>query len=43
MIIRNELHDAGIKCELDGESQGGFAVIVETKGISGRDVTRRRS
>jgi hypothetical protein len=31
VIIRNELHDAGIKCELDGESQGGFTKIVETK------------
>ena len=30
-IIRNELHDAGIACELDGESQGGFTGIVETK------------
>lgn len=30
-IIRNQLHDAGIKCELDGESQGGFTEIVETK------------
>ena len=30
-IIRNELHNAGIKCELDGESQGGFTEIVETK------------
>lgn len=30
-IIRNELHEAGIKCELDGESQGGFTEIVETK------------
>ena len=30
-IIRNELHDAGIKCELDGESQGGFTEIVQTK------------
>jgi len=30
-IIRNELHDAGIKCELDGESQGGFTELVETK------------
>jgi hypothetical protein len=30
-IIRNELHDAGIKCELDGESQGKFTEIVETK------------
>jgi hypothetical protein len=30
-IIRNELHDAGIKCELDGESQGGFTEIVPTK------------
>ena len=30
-IIRNQFHDAGIKCELDGESQGGFTEIVETK------------
>ena len=30
-IIRNQLHDAGIKCELDGDSQGGFTEIVETK------------
>lgn len=30
-IIRNQLHDAGIKCELDGNSQGGFIEIVETK------------
>ncbi len=30
-IIRNQLHDAGIKCELDGASQGGFTEIVETK------------
>ena len=30
-IIRNQLHDIGIKCELDGESQGGFTDIVETK------------
>jgi hypothetical protein len=30
-ILRNELHEAGIKCELDGESQGGFTEIVETK------------
>ena len=30
-IIRNQLHDAGIKCELDGNSQGGFTEIVETK------------
>ncbi len=30
-IIRNQLHDAGIKCELDGESQGGLPGIVETK------------
>ena len=29
-IIRNQLHDAGIKCELDGDSQGGFTEIVET-------------
>lgn len=30
-IIRNQLHDAGIKCELDGATQGGFTEIVETK------------
>ena len=30
-IIRNELHEAGIAAELDGESQGGFTEIVETK------------
>ncbi len=30
-IIRNELHDAGISCELDGETQGGFTELVETK------------
>jgi hypothetical protein len=30
-IIRNQLHEAGIACELDGESQGGFTEIVETK------------
>ena len=30
-IIRNQLRDAGIKCELDGDSQGGFTEIVETK------------
>ena len=30
-IIRNQLHDIGIKCELDGVSQGGFTEIVETK------------
>lgn len=30
-IIRNELQADGIACELDGESQGGFTGIVETK------------
>jgi hypothetical protein len=30
-IIRNELREEGIACELDGESQGGFTEIVETK------------
>jgi hypothetical protein len=30
-IIRNELRDEGIACELDGESQGGFTEIVEMK------------
>ena len=30
-IIRNQLHAAGIACELDGESQGGFTELVEIK------------
>ena len=30
-ILKNELHDAGISCELDGESQGGFTDLVETR------------
>lgn len=30
-IIRNELRDAGISCQIDGESQGGFTEIVESK------------
>jgi hypothetical protein len=30
-IIRNELHAEGIACELDGETQGGFTPLVETK------------
>ncbi|MHB8974444.1 MAG: putative signal transducing protein [Pirellulaceae bacterium] len=30
-IIRNDLRAAGITCELDGESQGGFIELVETK------------
>ncbi len=30
-ILRSLLHDAGIACELDGESQGGFTHLVETK------------
>lgn len=30
-IIRNELRAEGIACELDGESQGGFTELVETK------------
>jgi hypothetical protein len=30
-ILRNELHSEGISCELDGESQGGFTELVETK------------
>lgn len=42
-IIRNELHDAGIKCELDGESQGGFTEIVETKLlVRAKDAGRAR-
>lgn len=30
-LIRNQLNDVGIACELDGESQGGFTHLVETK------------
>lgn len=30
-ILKNELHEAGIACELDGVSQGGFTELVETK------------
>jgi hypothetical protein len=30
-LLRNELHDAGIASELDGETQGGFTDLVETK------------
>jgi hypothetical protein len=30
-LIRNELRDAGISCELDGETQGGFTDLVETR------------
>ena len=42
-IIRNQLHDAGIKCELDGELQGGFTGIVETKLlVRAGDVDRAR-
>lgn len=42
-IIRNQLHDAGIKCELDGASQGGFVEIVETKLlVRAGDVDRAR-
>ena len=42
-IIRNELRDLGIKCELDGESQGGFTEIVETKLlVRAWDVDRAR-
>ena len=40
-IIRNRLHDAGIACELDGESQGGFTDLVETKLlVHARDLDR---
>lgn len=42
-IIRNQLQDAGIKCELDGDSQGGFTEIVETKLlVRAGDVDRAR-
>ena len=30
-IIRNMLQDAGIACELEGESQGGFTELVESR------------
>lgn len=30
-LVRNELRDAGISCELDGETQGGFTELVETR------------
>lgn len=42
-IIRNQLLDDGIKCELDGASQGGFTEIVETKLlVRAGDVNRAR-
>lgn len=42
-IIRNQLQAAGIKCELDGDSQGGFTEIVETKLlVRAEDVDRAR-
>ena len=42
-IIRNELHAEGIACELDGESQGGFTEIVETKLlVHAQDADRAR-
>jgi hypothetical protein len=31
LIIRDELHDTGIRCDLDGDSRGGFAELAETK------------
>jgi hypothetical protein len=30
-LLRNELRDQGISCEIDGESQGGFTELVESK------------
>jgi hypothetical protein len=49
-IIRNQLQDAGIKCELDGASQGGFTEIVETKllvraadAVRARELIERRT
>jgi hypothetical protein len=42
-MVRNRLNDAGIKCELDGNSQGGFTEIVETKLlVRAGDVDRAR-
>lgn len=43
-IARNRLNDAGIKCELDGTSQGGFTEIVETKLlVRAGDIDRARN
>ncbi len=42
-IIRGELHSAGIACELDGTSQGGFTELVETKLlVHAQDADRAR-
>jgi hypothetical protein len=30
-VLRNMLNAAGIACELEGESQGGFTELVETR------------
>ncbi len=30
-ILRNQLHDAGIACELDGASQSGFTELFDIK------------
>lgn len=40
-IIRNKLQDAGIACELEGESQGGFTELVESRLlVHARDADR---
>jgi hypothetical protein len=40
-IIRNMLQDAGIACELEGESQGGFTELVESRLlVHARDADR---
>ena len=42
-LIRNELRDSGISCELDGETQGGFTDLVETRVlVKAWDVDRAR-
>ena len=40
-ILRNELRAAGIACELESESQGGFTELVEARLlVRARDVDR---
>jgi hypothetical protein len=42
-ILRNELREAGVACELDGESQGGFTELVQTKLlVKAQDADRAR-
>jgi hypothetical protein len=42
-LLRNELHNVGIACEVDGESQGGFTEIVPVRLlVRAWDVDRAR-